>query len=146
MAVFHIAHLYPEELNIGGDRGNILCLEKRLTWRGIDCQISSITPGDGASLSDVDLLYIGGGEEFDESVLIEDMQRGRGKELCAAIEDGLPVLTISGGMQFLGKERIKADGTVTALVEGGRDYEVTVDFDNAGTKKMFAAFAKLRKI
>lgn len=38
------------------------------------------------------------------------------------------------------------DGVVTAIVEGGRDYEVTVDFDKAGTKKMFAAFGKLKKI
>ncbi len=38
------------------------------------------------------------------------------------------------------------DGTVTGIVKGGRDYEVTVDFDSAGTKKMFAAFAKLVKI
>ena len=38
------------------------------------------------------------------------------------------------------------DGQVTAIVEGGRDYEVTVDFDKAGTKKMFASFAKLKKI
>ena len=37
-------------------------------------------------------------------------------------------------------------GTVTAIVSGGRDYEVTVDFDSVGTKKMFAAFAKLQKI
>ena len=38
------------------------------------------------------------------------------------------------------------EGTVTAMVEGGRDYEVTVDFDGPGTKEMFAAFAKLQKI
>lgn len=38
------------------------------------------------------------------------------------------------------------DGTVTAVVAGGRDYEVTVDFDSHGTKKMFASFAKLKKI
>ena len=38
------------------------------------------------------------------------------------------------------------EGTVTALTEGGRDYEVTVDFDTAGTKKMFASFAKLKKL
>ena len=38
------------------------------------------------------------------------------------------------------------EGTVTAIIEGGRDYEVTVAFDTAGTKKMFAAFAKLEKI
>ncbi len=37
-------------------------------------------------------------------------------------------------------------GTVTAINEGGRDYEVTVDFDNVGTKKMFAAFARLAKL
>ena len=38
------------------------------------------------------------------------------------------------------------DGTVTNIVQGGRDFEVTVDFDAAGTKKMFAMFAKLKKI
>ena len=38
------------------------------------------------------------------------------------------------------------EGQVKAIVEGGRDYEVTVDFDKSGTKKMFAAFAKLKKI
>ena len=38
------------------------------------------------------------------------------------------------------------EGLVTAIVAGGRDYEVTVQFDNAGVKKMFAAFAKLQKI
>lgn len=38
------------------------------------------------------------------------------------------------------------DGEVMAIVEGGRDFEVTVDFDKAGTKKMFASFAKLKKI
>ena len=37
-------------------------------------------------------------------------------------------------------------GIVKDIVEGGRDYEVTVDFDRFGTKKMFAAFAKLKKI
>jgi DNA helicase-2/ATP-dependent DNA helicase PcrA len=38
------------------------------------------------------------------------------------------------------------DGEVMAIVAGGRDYEVTVDFDKAGTRKMFASFAKLKKI
>ena len=38
------------------------------------------------------------------------------------------------------------EGLVTQITEGGRDYEVTVDFDTAGTKKMFAMFAKLQKI
>jgi DNA helicase-2/ATP-dependent DNA helicase PcrA len=38
------------------------------------------------------------------------------------------------------------EGTVEAITEGGRDYEVTVQFDKAGVKKMFASFAKLQKI
>ena len=38
------------------------------------------------------------------------------------------------------------EGTVTAITEGGRDYEVSVDFDSAGTKKMFASFAKLQTV
>ncbi len=38
------------------------------------------------------------------------------------------------------------EGEVKAIIEGGRDYEVTVDFDKAGTKKMFASFAKLKKV
>ena len=37
-------------------------------------------------------------------------------------------------------------GIVTDIVDGGRDYEVTVNFDQAGTKKMFASFAKLKKL
>jgi DNA helicase-2/ATP-dependent DNA helicase PcrA len=38
------------------------------------------------------------------------------------------------------------DGTVTDIKDGGKDYEVTVDFDTAGTRKLFATFAKLKKI
>ena len=38
------------------------------------------------------------------------------------------------------------EGTVQSIVEGGRDYEVTVEFDQVGRKKMFAAFAKLKKV
>ncbi len=38
------------------------------------------------------------------------------------------------------------EGTVTQILEGGRDYEVTVDFDQVGAKKMFATFAKLKKV
>ena len=37
-------------------------------------------------------------------------------------------------------------GVVKEIVEGGRDFEVTVDFQRAGVKKMFAAFAKLKKV
>ena len=54
------------------------------------------------------------------------------------------------GLDYIVGDRVRhikfGDGEVVAIVEGGRDYEVTVDFDKAGTKKMFASFAKLKKI
>ena len=37
-------------------------------------------------------------------------------------------------------------GVVKQIIDGGRDYEVTVDFSGVGVKKMFASFAKLKKL
>ena len=56
----------------------------------------------------------------------------------------------SGGLDYKEGDRVRhikfGEGTVQSIVEGGRDYEVTVEFDQAGRKKMFAAFAKLKKV
>ncbi len=53
-------------------------------------------------------------------------------------------------LEYTKGDRVKhnkfGEGTVTQIVEGGRDYEVTVEFDRVGTKKMFASFAKLKKV
>ena len=55
-----------------------------------------------------------------------------------------------GGLDYIVGDRVRhikfGEGTVMNIVEGGRDFEVTVDFDGAGTKKMFAGFARLQKI
>ncbi|MCM1106738.1 MAG: DNA helicase PcrA [Blautia sp.] len=55
-----------------------------------------------------------------------------------------------GSLSYAVGDRVRhmkfGDGQVTAVVSGGRDYEVTVDFDRVGTKKMFASFARLKKI
>lgn len=58
--------------------------------------------------------------------------------------------TRSGSLNYEVGDRVRhikfGDGEVRAIISGGRDYEVTVDFDKVGTKKMFASFAKLKKI
>ena len=41
-----IAHMFPEVLNLYGDRGNIICLKKRLEWRGIGCDVTEVKLGD----------------------------------------------------------------------------------------------------
>lgn len=60
------------------------------------------------------------------------------------------VNTVKGSLSYDVGDRVShvkfGNGTVKGIIEGGRDFEVTVDFDTAGTKKMFAAFAKLKKI
>ena len=56
----------------------------------------------------------------------------------------------SDGLSYGGGDTVRhikfGNGMVTAIVDGGKDYEVTVDFEKAGVKKMFASFAKLKKI
>ena len=69
----------------------------------------------------------------------------------AAVQQGKSFGKPAGGkLEYGVGDRVRhikfGEGTVFSIVEGGRDYEVTVNFDGPGTKKMFAAFAKLQKI
>jgi Predicted glutamine amidotransferase len=50
VALFKLAHLYPDLMNLYGDRGNLLCLKKRLEWRGHQCEIMPIARGGVAFL------------------------------------------------------------------------------------------------
>ena len=56
-----ICHLYPDLLNLYGDRGNVLCMRKRLGWRGIDANVEEVSIGQKLEASKYDLLFIGGG-------------------------------------------------------------------------------------
>ena len=92
-----LCHLYPDILNLYGDRGNILCMEKRLTWRGIDVTTTGVSVGEPLQASDFDLFFIGGGQDFEQEVLLPDLAAGRTAELKAPIGGGIPVLGICGG-------------------------------------------------
>ena len=105
-----ICHLYPDVLNLYGDGGNIICLRQRLKWRGIDSEFRSVRIGDPLRLGDTDLLFVGGGQDFEQEVLIPDLRRGKAAEIRSAIEDGLTALTICGGYQMLGQYYETCDG------------------------------------
>ena len=60
--------LYPEQMNIYADRGNILFLRRRCEWRGIGFSYSAAGPGEGLDPGAHDLIYIGGGQDRDQRV------------------------------------------------------------------------------
>ncbi|MBQ6927280.1 MAG: glutamine amidotransferase [Oscillospiraceae bacterium] len=105
-----ICHLYPDVLNLYGDGGNIRCLTQRLKWRGMGAQVVKMPIGTRESLAGFDLVFIGGGQDFEQQVLLEDLHRGRDRELVAAVEDGMTILAICGGYQMLGAYYETHDG------------------------------------
>ncbi len=105
-----ICHLYPDVLNLYGDGGNILCLQKRLQWRGISSKVDRVLIGERLSLSGYDLLFIGGGQDFEQEVLLPDLKNGKIPEIKAAINDGICILAICGGYQMLGQYYETYDG------------------------------------
>lgn len=105
-----ICHMYPDVLNLYGDRGNVMCMTRRLRWRGIAASVTRLPIGDSLPLTGFDLVFIGGGQDFEQQVLLDDLHRGKDREIKAAIEDGIPFLTICGGYQMLGSYYETYDG------------------------------------
>ena len=105
-----ICHLYPDVLNLYGDGGNILCMQKRLLWRGIGAEVTRMGLGSSDSLAGCDIVFIGGGQDFEQQVLLADLHRGRADEIRAAANDGVVFLTICGGYQMLGHYYETFDG------------------------------------
>lgn len=105
-----ICHMYPDVLNLYGDRGNVICMTKRLRWRGIEASVTKLPIGDSRSLAGFDLVFIGGGQDFEQQVLLSDLHRGKDREIRAAVEDGVTFLAICGGYQMLGSYYETFDG------------------------------------
>ncbi len=105
-----ICHMYPDVLNLYGDGGNIICMKKRLNWRGIEASVTKLPIGERASLADFDIVFIGGGQDFEQEVLLDDLHRGKDREIISAIDDGVVFLTICGGYQMMGSYYETYDG------------------------------------
>jgi lipid II isoglutaminyl synthase (glutamine-hydrolysing) len=96
-----VGHLYPEYLNIYADRGNIAVLENRARWRGITLRVAPISVGDALRPGAHDLLYIGGGQDREQSLIAADLA-GKGGAIREAVAVGAAVLAVCGGYQLLG--------------------------------------------
>lgn len=105
-----ICHLFPDILNLYGDRGNVICMRNRLNWRGIDVSVEGVSIGQKLRASDYDLFFIGGGQDFEQEVLLSDLKGEKTAEIKAAVNDGKTFLAICGGYQMLGSYYKTWDG------------------------------------
>lgn len=105
-----IAHLYPEHMNIYGDRGNIITLEQRCRWRGIDATVVAVRAGDAVDWHAFDLAFFGGGQDSGQGLIAHDFVERQAQGLHAATTDGLVLLAICGGYQLLGHEFLTISG------------------------------------
>ncbi|MBS3943093.1 MAG: glutamine amidotransferase [Dethiobacter sp.] len=102
MAGINIYHLYPEHLNLYGDRGNILALCRRAEWYGLPYTLVHVRPGEKIDFARCDLLFMGGGQDYEQRLVAGDLKRHR-SELLAAIEQGMVILAVCGSYQLLGR-------------------------------------------
>jgi lipid II isoglutaminyl synthase (glutamine-hydrolysing) len=146
--------LYPEQMNIYADRGNILFLQRRCEWRGIGFRYARGGPGESFDPADHDLIYMGGGQDRDQKIVAGDMLATKRDALAEAVNQDAVVLAVCGGYQLLGhsyalgEERIPglglADletvrepgprliGNVAIEVELDGDARVVAGFENHG--------------
>jgi len=108
-----IGWLYPELMSTYGDRGNIICLQKRCEWRRIEVEIRKLDLGFKIyDLRSCDLLFMGGAQDTQQKIVSRDFSREKIRVLKDMVEDGIPGLYICGAYQFLGKYYKEADGTI----------------------------------
>ena len=103
-----IVHLYPKEMNIYGDTGNVKVLIWRLGKRDITAKVAKIGMGQ-ALPSDTDILIAGGGQDSGQEVIKQDLKK-RTKDLKAMADDGVSMLTICGTYQLFGHYFKTAEG------------------------------------
>ncbi len=105
-----LGHLYPEQLNLYGDRGNIITLRRRCQLRGIELRVVGLGVGDALAPDEYDMLFIGGGQDKEQAPVSQDLFEMKGIGLWAAIEDNMPVLAVCGGYQLLAHYYRPAEG------------------------------------
>ena len=110
MAVVRLCHLYPHEMNIYADRGNIAVFRQRLAWRGHELEITEVAHGDSITPGAHDLYYLGGGQDRDQRIVTHDLADTKADALKSAAEDGAAFLWVCGGIQLAGVGYTDASG------------------------------------
>ena len=109
-----IGHLYPDLLNLYGDRGNIQCLMKRCQWRGIEAQTIPFELDDKIDFSKLDIVLLGGGSDREQMLVCKKLREIQGAFREYVESDGV-VIAICGGYQLLGNYYHTDQGIIEGL-------------------------------
>ena len=109
-----IGHLYPELLNLYGDRGNIQCMMKRSLWRGIEAEAIAFGLEDSIDFSKLDIVLLGGGSDREQRIVCSRLRDIR-ENFHHYVEDGGSVLAVCGGYQLLGHYYKTEEDTLEGL-------------------------------
>jgi CobQ-like glutamine amidotransferase family enzyme len=105
-----LVHLYHDLMSVYGDRGNVLTLVRRAEWRGIDIEVQQLSMGDSLNSREADLIFFGGGQDREQTVVSLDFLAQKGDAVREAVENGAALLSVCGGYQLLGQSYTTVDG------------------------------------
>ncbi len=149
-----ICHLFPDLLDLYGDKGNILSFIKRLEWRGINAELIEVKRNDKISLSNADIVLLGGGSDREQKAVCEYLCAAK-TDFWSYVDDGGVLLALCGGYPMLGSylniagEKLGGLGIVDMYTEQGKKRVIgnvvlesdfakgkntVVGFENHGTK------------
>jgi lipid II isoglutaminyl synthase (glutamine-hydrolysing) len=110
-----VCALYPDLMNIYADRGNLLVLERRCRWRGIEFSVAASGLGDRLDPDGADLFYLGGGQDRDQKLCALDLAEVKRDAVHAAAARGAVILAVCGGYQLLGHSYQLGDETLPGI-------------------------------
>ncbi len=119
MRALRILHLYPDRMSIYGDIGNIICLQKRMQWHGLQTEYIANTVNEKLQ-GKFDLIFMGGGQDRGQIPVGNDLQTKK-MLIKDHIESGVPALTVCGGYQLFGKYFLTKD---SGKIEGISVFDV----------------------
>ena len=119
-----IGHLYPDLLNLYGDRGNIQCFRKRLEWRGMEAEVIPFLSGDKIDFSKLDIVLLGGGSDREQELVCKYLLEIK-DDFKDYVENNGVVLAVCGGYQLLGKSYKTKD----KLIEGLGILNITTEWE-----------------
>lgn len=141
---FTVGWLYPDLMNIYGDRGNILTLLKRAEWRDYEARLVELGRGTTKRMDEVDVFFFGGGQDREQALVYEDLLEHKQPPLERAVKAGAVILAVCGGYQLLGHyyqtadgERFPGIGLIDVRTEAGKKRfigDVVVDTNLADLK------------